>query len=56
MSWESPPPKPVLEMNASTEAEATRPACMAGRAVPSLRKTGRRYREEAPRGTGIPRG
>jgi hypothetical protein len=53
MSWE-PPPQPVLEMNASTEAEAARPARMAGRAVPSLRKTDRRYREKAPPGTGIP--
>jgi hypothetical protein len=90
-AWESPPPKPVLCVNGSAEAERARrlletydidfetratdgPAialqwngetftdifgiadflAMAGRAVPSLRKTGRARRDEAIPGTRIP--
>ena len=89
--WEAPPPRPVLHMNTSAEAEEARalleaydvdfetrrgngPAvelewngqtftdlfgvadflAMAGRVVPSLRRTGRRRRDEASPGTWIP--
>jgi hypothetical protein len=93
MSWQLPPPRPILYVNASPESERARalleeydidfetrstdePAvtlhwngqtftdifgiadflAMAGRVVPTLRKTGRRRRDEASPGTRIPLG
>jgi hypothetical protein len=91
--WERPPPRPILYVNGSAEADEARalleaydidfeirpahgPAvelewngetftdlfgvadflAMAGRVVPSLRKTGHRRRDEAVPGTRIPLG